>query len=108
MHTPGPWKMEPGDTDIREGWSIGAPGSPHPLGADYTREDNVIGSCCSAGVYRKEDARLIVAAPDLYEALKEVMRLLPDDQDALMRLGLDSWIYEARAVLKRAETGEDA
>lgn len=69
-HTPGPWIMKPGDPKIREGWSIEALNSPHPLGSEYTREDNVVGKCCSAGVYREEDARLICAAPDLLEALK--------------------------------------
>jgi hypothetical protein len=62
--------MEPGEPELREGWSVGAPDSPHPLGANYTREDNVVGKCCSAGVYLEEDARLICAAPDLLVALK--------------------------------------
>lgn len=43
------------------------------------------------------------AAPELYEALKEVVRLLPSDQDKLMKLGLDSWIYSAKAALDKAE-----
>lgn len=72
-HTPGPWEMEPGEPEMREGWSIGAPGSPHPLGKEYTREDNVVGSCCSAGVYREEDARLICAAPAMFDALQKIL-----------------------------------
>lgn len=75
-HTPGPWEMQPGDPDIREGWSISAPGSPHPGGAEYSREDNVVGRCCSAGVYREEDARLIVAAPDLLAAAEAMLPLI--------------------------------
>lgn len=74
-HTPGPWQMKPGDSELREGWSIEAPSSPHPFGAEYSREDNVVGSCCSAGVYREEDARLIVAAPDLLQHLKYMVML---------------------------------
>jgi len=62
--------MEKGNHELREGWSIGAPNSPHPFGAQYTREDNVVGKCCSAGVYREEDARLICAAPTMLETLK--------------------------------------
>lgn len=89
-HTPGPWKMEPGEPELREGWSIGAPDSPHPLGAHYTREDNVVGKCCSAGVYREEDARLICAAPDLLMALKDVTHSLERAMKSLdHRLGCD-------------------
>jgi hypothetical protein len=64
--------MKPGEPELREGWSIEAPNASHPLGAKYVREDNVVGKCCSAGVYREEDARLICAAPELLEALKYV------------------------------------
>jgi len=69
-HTPAPWIMRPGDPEFREYWAIEAPNSPHPLGKEYTREDNVVGQCCSAGVYREEDARLICAAPMMLETLK--------------------------------------
>ena len=69
-YTPGPWIMRPGDPDIREYWAIEAPNSPHPLGAQYTRDDNVVGQCCSAGVYREEDAKLICAAPMMLETLE--------------------------------------
>lgn len=72
-HTSGPWVMKPGDADIREGWSIEAPNAPHPLGSEYIREDNVVGNCCSAGVYREEDALLICAAPDLFSAAKAML-----------------------------------
>jgi hypothetical protein len=67
--------MRPGDPELREGWSIEAPDSPHPLGAKYTRDDNVVGQCCSAGVYREEDARLICAAPMMLETLEWLDRV---------------------------------
>jgi len=66
--------MRPGDPDLREYWSIEAQNSPHPLGKEYTREDNVVGKCCSAGVYREEDARLICAAPMMLETLEWLVR----------------------------------
>lgn len=69
-HTSGPWIMRPGDPELREYWAIEAPNSPHPLGEKYTRDDNVVGQCCSAGVYREEDARLICAAPMMLETLE--------------------------------------
>lgn len=85
--------MRPGDKEVREGWSVEAPNSPHPLGAQYTREDNVIGKCCSAGVYREEDALLICAAPAMLDELKRL--------DAIGGLGLD--VHERiRAVIKLA------
>lgn len=74
-HTPGPWIMRPGDPETREYWAIEAPNSPHPLGAEYTRDDNVVGQCCSAGVYREEDAKLICAAPVMLETLEWMDRL---------------------------------
>lgn len=98
-HTPGPWKMEPGEPEMREGWSIGAPGSPHPMGADYTREDNVVGSCCSAGVYREEDARLICAAPEMLELMKKHLRESGCDGDLCSR----SWHEEFLKVIRSVE-----
>ena len=73
-HTPGPWTAKRGGPDFREGWSVEAPNSPHPLGESFSRQDNVVGKCCSAGVYREADARLIAAAPDLLAALKRVRK----------------------------------
>lgn len=109
-HTPGPWIMKPGDPEVREGWSIEAPNSPHPLGAQYTREDNVVGKCCSAGVYREEDARLICAAPDLLEHLKHMLRLAanlgPDASEVHREEALAMFrgtIAEAEAVVAKAQ-----
>jgi hypothetical protein len=67
--------MRPGDPEIREYWAIEAPNSPHPLGKEFTRKDNVVGQCCSAGVYREEDARLICAAPMMLETLEWLDRI---------------------------------
>lgn len=46
------------------------------------------------------------AAPELLAALKEVVSILPASQEKLMKLGLDAWIYDAKAAIKKAETGE--
>ena len=95
---------------MSEGWSIGAPGSPHPLGKKYTREDNVVGSCCSAGVYRKEDARLICAAPDLLQHLKFMLMLAanlgPDASEVHRREALAVYrgtVKEAEEVIAKAQ-----
>lgn len=50
---------------------------------------------------------LHIAAPELLEALQEVLELLPSDQDGLMKLGLDAWIYDARAAINKATKGEN-
>ena len=52
--------------------------------------------------YTREDSARD-AAMDLLETLKEVVGILPSDQDGLMKLGLDSWIYSARDAIKQAE-----
>jgi len=54
----------------------------------------------------KANAQLLAAAPELYEALKEVLALLPQNQDALIEWGLDSWIYSARCAISKAEGKE--
>lgn len=100
-HTPGPWVMEAGDPEFREGYKISAPGSPHPLGDHYTREDNVVGACCSAGVYREADALLIAASPDLLEALEKLVANIDSE------LGVDDteWLElnGARAAIAKAK-----
>lgn len=107
-HTPGPWVMEAGEPEVSEGWKISAPNSPHPLGSQYTREDNVVGACCSAGVYREEDARLITAAPDMHGALREAdMALgmawsLLGDQQLVDKLSKED-INEVRMTLQAAQ-----
>ncbi len=106
-HTPGPWTMEAGDADVREGWMISAPNSPHPLGPEYTRE-NVVGACCSAGVYRQEDARLITAAPDMYGALREADMSLGMTSSALADLQIGAklskdYVIELRMTLRAAQ-----
>ena len=62
-HTPGPWKayiaLRNGDSG-NDGWDINGPPSPIPQGFTY---------------FNEADARLIAAAPELAEALREVTTL---------------------------------
>ena len=60
-HTPGPWSVEKGDPECGNyGWYV-----CHP---DTVDEESAI---CNLSVEAEANARLIAAAPELLEALKE-------------------------------------
>lgn len=89
-HTPGPWRVEIDDSpDAAWAWQW-----PTIVSDEY----EVVGTEGMYGDLETDmaNARLIAAAPDLLEALKEVFA----DHDAINRL---SWIDRAAAAI--AKTG---
>lgn len=92
-HTPGPWRVEIDDSpDAAWAWQW-----PTIVSDEY----EVVGT---EGIYGDletdmANARLIAAAPDLLEALKEVFA----DHDAANRL---SWNDRAAAAIAKATGGE--
>lgn len=53
-------------------------------------------------VYEKEDALLIAAAPDMYEALKSVEKYLEDNSDILAPFPTRSELDQIRRALEKA------
>src|SRR5262245_54985273 len=50
------------------------------------------------------NARLIAAAPEMLEALKTAVYIIGDTvTDDLIAIGLDSWLFEARAAIAKAD-----
>jgi hypothetical protein len=83
-HTPGPWFAKPDPHAMtRDDWVVGIEGGPI---------DEV--AVCS-----KRDANLIAAAPDLLDALRRVMRHIPDDAGGC---SLSDDMHRAHAAIKRA------
>ena len=81
-YTPGPWTAQPDPKAIMgDDWCIGAQGYIDMI------------AVCS-----ERDARLIAAAPDLYEALKEIV----DAADGTGWDQLEATFTRARAALKKA------
>lgn len=71
-HTPGPWTVEPLYAEDTEG-------TPFVCGhwiADADGQPVVDGS--RVGILRREDAALIVAAPDMLDALRQVAEYADD------------------------------
>jgi hypothetical protein len=84
-HTPGPWRMRT-ERSIDRGTAYGI----ETCEADWKRTRSVV-----PPLYINEaDARLIAAAPDMLEALEEVMSCEENEQ---MR-----WAQKARAAIAKA------
>lgn len=92
-HTPGPWEVVEFNPEFREGYSVDSAGG-----------QAVVGTCCGAGIYRLEDARLIAAAPDLLAACKTLVTciLALNNDDAETRRDFPE-LAPAEAAIARAE-----
>ena len=97
-HTPGPWAAMPSRVSTLE-WVICAdPGSP------ILR----VRSLCAAGKVvphgeSEGNARLVAAAPDLLQALRDLLQVIEHDQ--LIPESV-SYMRLARAAMAKAEIGE--
>lgn len=91
-HTPGPWVVDPA---VRQGFTVYAP-----------KEGFIVGTQDEEGRYgaieSEANARLIAAAPDLLEALKELVAAADG-----VNAGPLTWLAKARAAIAKA-TGEKA
>lgn len=85
-HTPGPWNARPRRGNGDEWWVEAAP--KRPGGAGYVAE------CVGRQAENSDNAHLIAAAPDLYEALKEVAHHADDEC---------GFMVNVRAALSKAE-----
>ena len=73
-HTAEPWAYQPGQTDGH--WNIGLPNDiPECIGL---RGDEYM---CVSGICTESDARLIAAAPDLLEALDQLLIVMAIAQE---------------------------
>jgi hypothetical protein len=97
-HTPGPWTLHPskfdaGEIDIRGAYNKDIPATAWGSMDAETHMAN---------------ARLIAAAPEMYEALHKAHEMLCKQEDALRAMGCDepdaeSAILTARAILAKVE-----
>ena len=85
-YTPGPWAYKV----TKEMISIE---SKHPTEKQISNEDISIAGIWSLGKSDKANAKLIAAAPELLEALKEVIAISDRDHSA--------WDY-AKSIIKKA------
>lgn len=107
-HTPGPWRVE-GPFDRKGGGECLAVSASVPISAILTVA--TVGFDASADATCRADARLIAAAPDLLEALRQAEVMLVEQEDALKREGLycefegvnaEPAIIRARAAIEKA------
>lgn len=104
--TPGPWDYED-PSDACCGWPCTVDGchESHPTGQFYIigpPQDDERGR----GLFKSEaDARLIAAAPELYEALNEIVRFEDENLsrgEFLSPASYDEMFARARAALRKA------
>lgn len=93
-HTPGPWTVTKG----RRCWSIDAPSqSPREFPTRW-----LIAETVSDEDADEANARLIAAAPELLEALRDLCDAIPDET-AKADQPLLGWIDQARATIAKVE-----
>lgn len=97
--TNGPWHV----TDID--------GSRIPIIASFVSDDKhpVAALCNYHSAQREANARLIAAAPDLYEALEAFCDAYVGESglDRAMQDGIDAHLISARAALQKARGSDD-
>ena len=96
-HTPGPWKAEPNFRS--SGWFVDQPTGARRIALVNERDASIERPECEA------NARLIAAAPELLEALKDVHRFLNEEPTARtlqQKMTIDAVV---RAAIAKA-TGE--
>ena len=85
-HTPGPWASDTTGVKDADGYSVCSTGNNRAI----------------VGAERTANLQLIAAAPDLLDALRRMLRHIPDDMGGA---SLSDDIHRARAAIARA-TGE--
>ena len=91
-YTPGPWESQGRDVRTVRG--------PDGRGGFHIAE------CSIHQPQRAEDARLIAAAPDMYEALRAIACRTDEEANAFIAQGPAYQMRIARAVLAKIEGGE--
>ena len=104
-HTPGPWTVGHTRTVTHSGGIFSTETAVHR--GDAADRGNCIAIAYGHGAlsHSEDDARLIAAAPDLLEALKELLNNPAGDYDASD--GYENAVKQARAAITKATGGAD-
>lgn len=92
-HTPGPWMADNGET-YGNIWRIQS-----PIGSNV----KIVAEMVCASAEAEANARLIAAAPEMYEALQ--MFLAYNDQGGPLHFDTDAMWAKARSVVAKIEGG---
>lgn len=100
-HTPGPWLAAASASSV-VGWPVVSPAAQGRLicNVNYVRHSKIDPAVPGDGAFNSEsraNAALIAAAPDMYEALKEIETALLDGQAMYVALN------RVRAAIAKAE-----
>jgi hypothetical protein len=101
-HTPGPWRVEKDTTLVWGNCLIAEDGTPEYLGypvAEACRPSTWQTSGKPDHVEQDSNARLIAAAPDLLEALRELVEIA---ETAIRQANNDGGMWDEDATLKPA------
>jgi hypothetical protein len=97
QHTPGPWEVGNAPySDCR----IYAPSEVHAIAKTYGPDLNGIGVCALTGPMNRADARLIAAAPDLLDALREMYHAFLETEDSQTERQDAASLVACRAIFK--------
>jgi hypothetical protein len=123
-YTPGPWKSRGHGQTVYVGKGVisGEPGeglepiviSPHVVRVYQDQDEQnrrctqFIATCNGATCPNEANARLIAAAPDMYEACKcaETVLILLSEEVSRLGLRAENVLPRLRTAIKKAETGE--
>lgn len=82
--TPGPWKLGKNPTTVVSDHPVKVTLSPELVCEDSRVNDReAFGGCLIAeGILREENAQLIASAPDMFQALDDLLKLIDDGVNA--------------------------
>ena len=107
-HTQGPWKALRSNEDWHGPmWDIEPDEEPSPFTRISAKDGQRVVACHDLCEIKPEDARLIAAAPDLLETLKDLVCLAEAAMRESGEYQIEAELKDARAAIAKA-TGEQA
>ena len=100
-HTPGPWKIIPPDAFKMDGYDT--PVHPSCVGVDNDNHSFGVNRLCSLP-NNPADARLIAAAPEMLEALKDALELIREYMPEFPSRDFNQRELAISKVIKKAES----
>ncbi|MFE7817834.1 hypothetical protein ACFU1R_06470 [Priestia megaterium] len=103
-HTPGPWKVGKHKTTVVSEQKVDVTPAPNLIGHDggVNEVEHYGGSLIAESILRHENVNLITAAPDMYNALNNLIKWYDDNFPSASCSEISDIVFTARIALDKA------